>query len=208
LLEPLEPTDDNRLRQARVLDSLAEQLARGTPTEQAEARGRFERSLAIRREGGLGDLPGQARALGGLGRLNLVSDPPDYVAAARYLAEDLHLSEEIGDAVGQSMCHTLLGRCERALGHWDAALSHFRQAQQAAPGVKDQLFAKAGMLDVALVLGRQEEAAAIGRDLLAQAEAGPMPALCADEIARVVALHADALRDGWGPALVDRLARR
>ena len=93
----------------------------------------FEQSLSVRQTQNLGDLPGQARALGGLGRLSYNSNPPDYAEAARYFQEDLKISQEIGDVAGQSLCHSFLGRCERAAGQLTTAQWHFRQAKTFLP---------------------------------------------------------------------------
>ena len=63
--------------------ALAEQLSGGSSADRQQARALFEQGLAIRKENQLGDLPGQARTYGGLGRLAFFADPPDYETAPR-----------------------------------------------------------------------------------------------------------------------------
>ncbi len=198
-------TATDRLLGARLLDSLAEQLSHGGLAERLEARSLFERSLSIRRAPGTGDLPGQARALGGLGRLSLASDPADFAQAARYFQEDLQISQEIGDTAGQSLCHSFLGRCDRGLNQLPGALDHFRQAEKLALSPKDRLFAYAGMLDVSMEMDKPAEVESIGRKLLAEIDSQPLPEGCAAELVRVLSIHSAQLRDDWARLLADRL---
>ncbi len=119
---------------ARIVGSLAEQLSYGDPTEREEARLQFERGLSIRQTHHLGDLPGQARAIGGLGRLAFFSDPPDYARARRYFLDDLAIAEEIGDKAGQSLCHSLLAGCDRAAGDLTGGAGALPTSPHGGPG--------------------------------------------------------------------------
>jgi hypothetical protein len=197
------------LLEARLLGSLAEQLSQGTPAERDEARSLFERGLLVRQANRLGDLPGRARAYGGLGRLAYFGEPPDYSLARQYFEQDLAISEEIGDLAGQSMCCTFLGGCDRAEGKSAAALEHYRRAHAAASSPKDKFYALTGML---LVYGELRSRADLERcagEWLTLAAEHPIPPGCIEELAPAVSGNAPWLEGPWVAPLAERvLAKR
>jgi hypothetical protein len=174
------------LLKARLLGSLAEQLSYGTSAEREEARSLFQQGLELRVAGRLGDLPGQARAHGGLGRLAFFGDPPDYATARVHFMADLAIAEQIGDVAGQSLVHSFLGKCDLAIGDLAEALRHFAAAKERSQSTKDTLFALAGMLECSLLLGCNDDIERIGEELAQLARAVAVPRDCAEEIARVL----------------------
>ena len=191
------------LLKARLLGSLAEQLSYGTSGEREEAKALFERGLDLRVAGGLGDLPGQARAQGGLGRLAFFGDPPNHDAARRHFLADLAIAEQLDDAAGQSIAHSFLGKCELAANELARALAHFAAAKEHAQSTKDTLFALAGMLECSLLLGHNDEADRTGEELARLAGKAAIPPDCAEEIVRVLKAATQPGSRSW----VDALAR-
>ncbi len=198
-----DPSDDlTRIAlEAKLLSSLGEQLSYGDADDRAAARTYFERGLEIRTSRGLIDLPGQARAHGGLGRLALCEEPPDYDAARIHFVEDLRLSESIDDAAGVSMSHGALARCDRAAGDFAAAAEHLRGAREAAHATKDVYFAVIGQLELALDIKNEPAADGFGRELIAMMERDTLPPSCTGELLRILA-NVDA---DWAKAITDRL---
>jgi hypothetical protein len=198
-----DPSDDlTRIAlEAKLLSSLGEQLSYGDADDRAAARTYFERGLEIRTSRGLTDLPGQARAHGGLGRLALREEPPDYDAARVHFVEDLRLSESIDDAAGVSMSHGALARCDRAAGDFEAAAEHLRGARDAAHATKDVYFAVIGQLELALEMKNEPAAKGFGRELIAMMERDALPPSCAGELLRILA----AVDTDWAKAIADRL---
>jgi hypothetical protein len=196
------------LLRARVLATLAEQLSDGPLADRESARALFERSLELRGTRQLGDLPGQARAHGGLGRLAYFSQPPDYERARRHFLADLEIATEIGDQAGVSLCHSFLAGCDRTAGQLSSALSHYRQALDAADGLKDRCFATIGLLEVSLDAGLAEDAARYGSELAALASHDPFPEDCADRVVRLLGEGNGKLSGRWLESLADRFGAR
>jgi len=206
ILEPLGAADrEALLLKARMLGSLAEQLSYGSPADRQQARELLERGLSIRQLNHLGDLPGQARAHGGLGRLAYFSNPPDYATARRHFLEDLRIATEIDDAAGESMCHSFLAGCDRADGELETALEHYSQAQALAGGPKDWFFSTAGMFEVLIERNQPDRAERVGREILAKADETAIPRECAAEIARILAANGHKLGGDWVGELTDRV---
>jgi tetratricopeptide (TPR) repeat protein len=188
--------------EARLLGSLGEALSYGETADRTAARECFERSLDLRVSRNLGDLPGQARAHGGLGRLALSDDPPDYGRARKHFVEDLRISETIDDSAGISMSHCSLGRCDRAAGDMAGAARHFAQAFETARSVKDRCFAMIGKLELAIDMKRADEAQQLGRELLEMSKRDALPASCVDELLRVLFADGSIADTDWAKSLI------
>ncbi len=172
--------------EAKLVGSLAEALSYGSAEERVRARELFEQGLELRERHRLGDLPGQARVHGGLGRLALLETPPDYDSARLHFQLDLQLCEVLADANGESMCCRFLARCDQAQGKWPEAEANLARARASAQGAKNEYFAAIGQLELALMLDRTDDAARYGRELSAMVSAQPLPSDCAAELKRVL----------------------
>lgn len=197
---------DAHLLKAWLLSSLAEQTMYGEQADLPAARAALEQALEIREKHALGDLPGQARLHGSLGRLALECSPKQYDVARHHFAEDLRIAQEIGDAIGISQCESSLGDCDYGEGNLAGALEHYRQAHATAPSPKDRLFALTGMFDALVSLGQTAEAEQVARKLLAEPRSQVIPRDCVDRLVRVLATHSGKLTGDWPQALHDRVA--
>ena len=70
-------------------------------------------SIKIKESLPIKDLPGLARAYGGLGRLYLFKDPCNCEQAILYFNKDLEISKELNDTFGVSNMYSLLGMAYR-----------------------------------------------------------------------------------------------
>jgi tetratricopeptide (TPR) repeat protein/transcriptional regulator with XRE-family HTH domain len=142
----------------------------------AEAEASLQRSLALFRE--IGDRTGQAEVFNKSGTLHLVQGR---IGAARddyQLA--LGVAREIGMPLEEGRALAGLGRCERACGNTDSALTLLRQALQIThrTGAADAAAIAAELADIAAHVGDLEIAAGYERAALTthsgtSIEAGP-----------------------------------
>lgn len=151
---------------ARIANSLAEQLSYGSPEDKIRARELFEISLDIKNRPTFRDLPGLARSHGGLGRLHLYSDPPDVVRARKHFAQDLALSQQIGDLAGQCKMESLLGECDLREGHLSEAFDHYQMALNMSEDPFDWYFAAAGLLESTAPSGDPSRIDPVGEKIL------------------------------------------
>jgi DNA polymerase III delta prime subunit len=77
------------------------------------AKDLFLESIKIKESLPIKDLPGLARAYGGLGRLYLFSKPCNCDKAIEYFIKDLQISKELNDTFGISNMYSLLGMAYR-----------------------------------------------------------------------------------------------
>jgi tetratricopeptide (TPR) repeat protein len=148
---------------ARIANSLAEELSRGSAAECDEARRLFEYRLQLNDERQLGDVRGVAMAVAGLGRLDWFHEPKDVSSAEKHFQKDLEISEAIGDVVGQVKMHSFLGGCALERKDADQAAIHYRRSQELADNPIDRYFAGVGLLRCCQQQGRRDqfEAAAV-----------------------------------------------
>jgi hypothetical protein len=171
---------------ARILNSLAEDYSQMPEVSWQDAEAAYCDSLTIKCRPATLDLPGQARCWGGLGRLHLFRRG-NHARARDCFRRDLALAEATGDVDGQVMMHSLVGQCDLALGHLDAAAAAYRRSLALATGPVPRTFALTGLLAVA---GRTAELIVVdraGQDLLAGLDDGTVPAPCRGHVAAVLA---------------------
>ncbi len=173
---------------ARILLSLAKELAKGTAQEQKEARGLFERRLRLEKEHGLGDLRGVAMALGGLGRLEWFAAPKDLPAAEQHFRADLEISEAIGDVVAQTKMHSLLGACSLEKDDIEPATIHYERSWQLAGDASDRCFAGTGLLRCHRQSAARDRFEAVARQLLelVRTDGPTIPGDCTGPLAAVL----------------------
>jgi DNA polymerase III delta prime subunit len=150
-LESLEaaPEQDLEIRKcrARIMNSLAESLMSDrSPETRAEAERLFRESLEIRQDPAVGDLPGLARAHGGLGRYYLRLDPPDVDRAEQHFSADLDISVKLGDVAGQGMMHSFLGACALQKDDHQRAGDHYRNSWELSDNITGKMFAASGLM--------------------------------------------------------------
>ena len=131
---------------ARIVNSLAEELGKGTAEDWPEAKRLFEYRLQLDQERQLGDLRGVAMTLAGLGRLEWFNEPKDIASAEKHFQRDLEISEAIGDVVGQVKMHSFLGGCALEKNDLEQAVAHYRRSLELADAPIDQYFASVGLL--------------------------------------------------------------
>ena len=174
LLKPISPKSTAvELLLARCCDSLANDLTcTGDNKDKVMALGLFRNSIKIKKSKQTYDLAGLARSYGGLGRLFLEwnRDKKDIDRAKIYFEEDLKLSIQLNDLVGQIKMHSFLGQCcietrefQEAEEHYNKSLELCWQDQYFRA---DQFFALLGLLKVYALTGEKEKMTQIGSDFL------------------------------------------
>jgi len=128
--EALKLAKDNKSLYSKIANSYAGYLSFGTPEEKILAKDLFLESIKIKENLPIKDLPGLARAYGGLGRLCLFSEPCNCEKAIEYFNKDLEISKDLNDNFGISNMYSLLGMayrmagdCEKAKEYYDKSLS-------------------------------------------------------------------------------------
>ncbi|MBT4502083.1 MAG: AAA family ATPase [Gemmatimonadetes bacterium] len=205
---------------ARVANSLAEQLSRGKSVEiRDEAQRLFKQSIAIKEHPELMDRTGLAMSHGGLGRLHLLfSDPPDIPNARHHLAEDLRLSEKIGDVGGQSQMHTLLGDCTlkdetgNEVGNLRKARGHYERAMELAEELADAgtshfFFAGAGLFECLYKLEAKNYWEALGNKILEVAHKSSIPKPPATRLASFLNLLDPDKTGAWHRELSEHIQK-
>ncbi len=164
-LDP-EPAE-HRALQARVYNSLAEQLSQKASYDFAAAESWFERSLALKLEIDPPDKPGLARTHGGLGRLHLFAARDSegdrqgtLIESARgHFEEDVRLCREYGDVAGECQMHSHLGECALLTKQYEEAVDAYERSLALAQNDISRGFAFAGMLRALDALGDAERLA-------------------------------------------------
>ena len=151
---------------ARIVNSLAKELGKGTADERAEAKRLFEYRLRLEEERRLGDLRGVAVAMGGLGRLQWYGEPKDVPGAVKHFRGDLEISEAIGDVVAQAKMHSLLGACAWETNDVEQAATHYQRSWELAADPLDRCYASVGLLRCYQRQGRDEQFEATAKQLL------------------------------------------
>jgi len=146
--------------QARVFNSLAEQLSQDGSYDFESAKTWFHRSIDIKSSLKPQDKPGLARAYGGLGRL--------YLFAARgveegrlsllkhareYFEEDVKLCQDYGDVAGECQMHSHLGEVALLSEHAADAVSAYERSLELAQSGISRGFALMGLAKAHDVLG-------------------------------------------------------
>jgi len=197
--DPLSRPPAVRALWARIANSLAGWMAQGDAADTREAAGLFELSLEIRKQPECLDLAGQARCLGGLGRLCYFGTPPDTARARGYFEADLELCLRLNDVSGEAQMHSLLGGCDKLDGNLAGALDHYRRSWDLSEGDGgfNAVFAGTGVLACGLALGKLDEAQAIGERLAAIATHTGLPEDCAKELIETFERHAPGRDEPW-----------
>ena len=158
-----ERDEDRRALQARVYNSLAEQLSQPATYDFEEAREWFDRSIRIKQDLQPEDKPGLARAWGGLGRLHLFrardddADREELLEKARgYFEEDVRLCQDYGDVSGECQMHSHLGECALLLNRYNEALESYRRSLELSQDPVGSGFALMGLLKAAHGRGDEE----------------------------------------------------
>jgi len=165
LLETAAESTYARHLKARIANSLAEHLSYGSDIEKTMAKRLFETSIELKQRPDIDDAVGLAISHGGLGRLSLFAEPPDYVAARHHFEENLRISESLGSLVGQTKMHSLLGAVDVGERKPADAKTRYGTALRLAAGTVDRLFALAGLTETCALLGQLDEADQHGGDL-------------------------------------------
>ncbi|MDX8389936.1 MAG: hypothetical protein R8M38_05535 [Mariprofundaceae bacterium] len=148
--ESISTNNDLLLLKSHLLNSLAEILSQSTDEDKERANKLFLESISIKEDPNTMDLPGLARSWGGVGRLHMFRDKPDYDQAIAALQKDLDISEEIGDQMGESKMHSLIGNCKKSLCMLPEAITHYRKSLDLAESPIDKTFALLGMLSISV----------------------------------------------------------
>lgn len=165
--EALDSTDEERRAlQARVFNSLGEQLAQKATYDFDEARNWFHRSVALKKELKPQDKPGLARAYGGLGRLYLFAAREQEQEerermlnlAQEFFQEDIELCKDYGDIGGECQMHSHLGECSLLLECYDEAALSYERSLELAQNPISQGFALIGLMRSRDALGEAEAA--------------------------------------------------
>ena len=144
----------HRALEARVYNSLAEQLSQKATYDFAAAESWFERSVSLKRDLDPPDKPGLARSHGGLGRLHLFAARETegdrretlIISARGHFEEDVRLCREYGDVAGECQMHSHLGECALMGEEFgEAAAAYERSLALAHTGISKG-FALAGLL--------------------------------------------------------------
>jgi len=127
--EALKLSKDNKPLYSKIANSYAGYLTFGSNEEKLLAKDLFKESIKIKENLPVKDLPGLARAYGGLGRLYLFSNPCDCEKAIEYFNKDLEVSFDLNDNFGISnmysligMAYRLAGDCKKAIEYYDKSL--------------------------------------------------------------------------------------
>jgi tetratricopeptide (TPR) repeat protein len=127
--EALKLSKDNKSLYSQIANSYAGFLSFGENHEKLLAKDLFIESIEIKENLPVKDLPGLARAYGGLGRLYLFWESCNCDKAIKYFEKDLQISKELKDEFGISNMYSLLGMayrlkgdCEKANEYYDKSL--------------------------------------------------------------------------------------
>ena len=181
--EALDTSDERRRAlQARVFNSLGEQLAQQATYDFDAARTWFHRSISIKKELKPKDKPGLARAHGGLGRLYLFAARRDEAQrrallkkARQHFEEDIELCQDYGDVGGESQMHSHLGECALMLERYaDAATSYARSLELSHSPIS-MGFAQIGLMKAYQGLQDREAAVACARAICTLAIENDLP---------------------------------
>ena len=173
LVDSYEPKSTEALSlEARLANSLAEQLSYGGDEDRARARELYEMSIGLKNREDIRDVEGLAFAHGGLGRLAFFAKEPEFELARTHFAEDLKYSEKIGSVTGQTKMHSMLGACD--LGQSDSngqagytsAYDHYRAALDLAVERVDVIFSLAGLIEACAGLDKDGELNQSGESLV------------------------------------------
>ncbi len=174
---------------SEIHNSMGEELTKAAtkePTKKELAEQHFKESIRIKQMKEISDTPGLARTYGGLGRLEMYAQPANIQKALEYFAEDLELSEQIGDILGQTQMHSNIGKCHILLGQPDKAGVAYQRSLDLAERPTDKAFALLGLLQVSdqtNSLETREEIAGKMIEILTQADF-IIPKFLKDEINR------------------------
>jgi hypothetical protein len=159
-LRGVEGTAATGLR-SRVLNSLAEVLTWTGEAGRAEATECFKTSLELKGSGSEVDLPGLARAHGGLARLELVAAPEPDLDRGRFHAKaNIEICRDLGDRRGEAQMVSLLARAALVEGALDDAHSRYHEAIALAPEYEMNVaFCTVGLLRCAVEMGSVEAVA-------------------------------------------------
>jgi tetratricopeptide (TPR) repeat protein len=136
---------------ANIHNSLGEDytsLAQRDPSAKEKAKGHFEESIRIKGLKEINDTPGLARSHGGLGRLELFVPPVNPDLALEHFEKDLQLSEQIGDMLGQTKMHSLIGKCHLLKGDPEPARASYQRSLEMSELETDKVFSLLGLLEV------------------------------------------------------------
>ena len=209
--EALDSTDEERRAlQARVFNSLGEQLAQKATYDFDEAKRWFHRSITLKEKLKPQDKPGLARAYGGLGRLYLFA-ARDHDGETRenllhqaqeHFQEDIELCKDYGDISGECQMHSHLGECSLLLECYkDAALSYERSLALAQNPIS-QGFALIGLIRSHDALGEAEAASETAGTICALALEHDLPPFLRPMLLEVLDLptvHAEGIAS-WDDA--------
>ncbi|MBZ0266248.1 AAA family ATPase [bacterium] len=191
----------------RVLNSLAEELSYIAGADSKRIEDLYKLSLDIRSANATFDLPGQARSLGGLGRLYTRLERLEE-AHTCFLA-DLDISEKIGDSGGQVLMHSLLGANLIARGNREGiqdknqkellkqAVDHYRSSYSLASGGMNKVFAAGGMLDAYSALEDLPEIENAGKLLLDSIPDSGLPKFCIHSTLGILGRVASQQKTDW-----------
>ena len=126
----LQLSQNNKLLYSKISNSYAGYLSFSSLKEDKElAKTLFLETIEIKENLPIKDLPGLARAYGGLGRLYLFSEPCKCDKAIEFFNKDLQISKELNDSFGISnmfsllgMAYRIAGDCKRAIAFYDKSL--------------------------------------------------------------------------------------
>lgn len=158
LLETAAESTYARHLKAKIANSLAEHLSYGTEIEKSMAKRLFETSIELKQRPDIDDAVGLAISHGGLGRLFLFAEPPDYVSARHHFEENLRISQELGSLVGQTKMHSLLGAVDVRERKLVDAKARYGRALEMAAGQVDHIYALAGLTETCALLGQLDQA--------------------------------------------------
>jgi len=213
-LKCAEQNTDNDIQTSRLLgrivNSLAEFLSYGSDDNKIEAEQLFKKSLAIREDTKIGDLPGLARAHGGCGRLALAKKPPDLDKAYDHFKADLDICLQIGDAGGEAMMYSLLGRCDKLKGeNSDRAIDYYYKSWDKSSSLPNKLYAGAGLLECLSRADRIDELHIKGQDILELIqENSQIPGDCAEELLEAMKIcQKQAGSDKWYEHLKQQITK-
>jgi len=152
--------------QARVANSLAEELSYGTQEDKNKAEELFYLSIKIKSKPEIHDLPGLARSHGGIARLALSKDKPDISTARKHFLKDLEYSEKIGDIGGQCMMHSMLGECDILEKDFESAFKNYEKSLEYAHEPPNRFFALTGLFMSSCELSRTDDLISYTGELL------------------------------------------
>ena len=212
LLETVEMAGYALHLKAKIANSLAEHLSYGTDLEKSMARKLFETSIEIKSRPDVDDEPGLAMSHGGLGRLALFAEKPDYVMARHHFTENLRISEAVGSIIGQTKMNSLLGAVDVAENRLVDAKQRYTAALRLASEDVDKIYALSGLVNVRSKLGQESGAAEAGallcelikdrvtlldRETREKDPGSAIPRSCMPRIAQALSAAAEQTANPW-----------